>query len=64
METGAFASGVRQDMRRNIKIRTSLGEADYKAGPSPAINAQRIAAQLKNLNHAGGLFHITFMPFE
>ena len=64
METGAFASGVRQDMRRYFQIRTSLGEADYKAGPSPAINAQRIAAQLNKLNHAGGFFHITFMPFE
>ena len=64
METGAFASGVRQDMRRYFQIRTSLGEADYKAGPTPAINAQRIAAQLKKLNHADGLFHITFMPFE
>ena len=64
MEPGAFASGVRQDMRRYFQIRTSLGEADYKAGPSPAINAQRIAAQLNKLNHAGGFFHITFMPFE
>ncbi len=64
MESGQFASLVRQDMRRYFQIRTRLGEADYKAGPTPAINAQRISAQLKRLNHADGLFRIAFIPFE
>jgi hypothetical protein len=64
MQSGQFASRVRRDMRRYLQIRASLGEADYKAGPSPQLNAKRIGALLEKLNHEQGLFRISFMPFE